>query len=108
MINTYQELTEAREVLELPEKTTLKKIKSQYRKLLKKWHPDKCPDKKERCHEMTTKIIAAYTRIMSYCDQYKISFAQQDVKEYLSPEEWWFERFGNDPVWGMGDYRKSS
>ena len=87
MINTYQELTEAREVLELPEKTTLKKIKSQYRKLLKKWHPDKCPDEKERCHEMTTKIIAAYTRIMSYCDQYKISFAQQDVKE--SPAKPW-------------------
>ena len=108
MTNTYQELTEAREVLELPEQTTLKYIKSQYKTLLKQWHPDTCSDKKERCHEMTTKIIAAYTRIMSYCDQYKISFAQQDVRDYLSPEEWWFERFGNDPVWGMGDYHKSS
>ena len=46
MINTYQELTEAREVLELPEQTTLKNIKSQYKKLLKKWHPDKCREEK--------------------------------------------------------------
>jgi len=102
MQNTYQELTEARTVLELPEQTTLNDIKAQYRKLLKRWHPDKCQDNTEMCHEMTTKIIAAYTRIMAYCRDYKISFAQQDVKEYLSPEEWWFERFGDDPICGGG------
>jgi hypothetical protein len=44
---------------------------------------------------------------MAYCHEYKISFAHQDVKQYLSPEEWWFERFGNDPVWGMGHSSKS-
>jgi preprotein translocase subunit Sec63 len=108
MRNTYQEITEARELLELPARTTLQEIKSHYRRLLTRWHPDKCPDKQETCHEMTTKIIAAYMRIMTYCDQYNISFEHQDVKDYVSPEEWWFERFGNDPVWGVGNYRKSS
>ena len=102
MMNTYQELTEARTILELPEQTTLHDIKTQYRKLLKRWHPDKCQENKEIRHEMTTKIIAAYTRIMAYCMQYKISFAQQDVREYLSPEEWWFERFGDDLSCGGG------
>ena len=100
MKNTYQELTEAREVLGVPEKVTLKTIKSQYRKLLKKWHPDTCPDEKERCHDMTQKLVAAYTEIMAYCEQYKISFARQEVQEYLPTEEWWYERFGNDPLWG--------
>jgi curved DNA-binding protein CbpA len=100
MKNTYQELTEARTVLALPEQTTLKDIKTQYRKLLKQWHPDTCPEPQERCHEMTTKIIAAYTRIMAYCAEYKISFAQEEVREYLSPEEWWFERFGDDLIGG--------
>jgi preprotein translocase subunit Sec63 len=100
MENTYQKLTEAREILEVPEKTTLKVVKSQYRKLLKKWHPDTCLDEKEKCHEMTQNIVAAYTEIMDYCEQYKISFAREDMGEYLSPAEWWNEHFGNDPLWG--------
>ncbi|GAK56830.1 heat shock protein DnaJ domain protein [Candidatus Vecturithrix granuli] len=102
MTNTYHELTDARAVLELPEQTTLTDIKAQYRKLLKQWHPDTCPEPPEQCHEMTRKIIAAYTRIMAYCNSYKISFTQETVHDYLSPEEWWMERFGDDPVWGVG------
>ena len=108
MKNTYQELTEARTVLELPEQTTLNDIKAQYRKLLKQWHPDKCQENKEICHEMTTKIIAAYTRIMAYCAQYTISFAREEVREYLSPEEWWFDRFGDDPICGGGGISRAS
>ncbi len=100
MKNTYQNLTEAREVLGIPEKATLKTIKAQYRTLLKQWHPDTCPDEKEKCHEMTRKLVAAYMEIMTYCEQYKISFAREDMGDYLSPEEWWYERFGNDPLWG--------
>ncbi len=100
MKNTYQDLTEAREILGIPEQATLKTIKSRYRKLLKQWHPDTCPDGQETCHEMTTRITAAYTTVMAYCEQYKISFAREDIGEYLTPEEWWYERFGNDPLWG--------
>ena len=102
MKNTYQELTEARTVLEIPEQITLTAIKAQYRKLLKQWHPDTCPESLEQCHEMTRKIIAAYKRIMAYCNCYKISFSPGTVRDYLSPEEWWSERFGDDPVWGVG------
>ena len=101
MKNTYQELTNAREVLGIPEKATVKMIKSQYRKRLKQWHPDTCPeDKQETCQEKTRQLVEAYTEIMRYCEQYKISFARQDLGEYLSPEEWWRERFGGDPLWG--------
>lgn len=96
MKNTYQDLTDARKLLGIPEQATLKTIKSQYREMIKKWHPDTCPEDQQTCHEMTQKIVAAYTEIMAYCDQYKISFARQDVMEYLTSEEWWFERFGND------------
>ena len=100
MKNTYRELTDARKVLKLPEKTTLKMIKSQYRTLLKQWHPDTCPEEQEKCHEMTQKIVAAYTEIMAYCNQYSISFTREAMKSYLSPEERWMEQFGNDPLWG--------
>jgi len=104
---TYQELTIARNALELPEETTLHEIKAHYRKLLKQWHPDTCPEPPEHCHEMTRKIIAAYNRIMAYCNSYKISFSPETVHDYLSPEERWFEQFGDDPVWG-GHARASS
>ena len=99
-MNTYQEINKARNLLELPQQATLKEIKSNYKSLLYKWHPDKCNEKKEKCHEMTKKIIAAYKTIMNYCNQYKYSFSKEEIKNYLSESEWWLERFGGDSVWG--------
>jgi DnaJ-class molecular chaperone len=96
----YQKISEARNLLELPEQATLKEIKANYKSLLYKWHPDKCNKKKEKCHEMTQKIIDAYKTIMNYCNQYKYSFSKEEVKKYLSEGEWWLERFGGDSVWG--------
>ncbi|CAN2041288.1 Molecular chaperone DnaJ [Candidatus Magnetomoraceae bacterium gMMP-15] len=98
-MNKYQEITEARKLLELSEQATMEKIKSNYRMLLSKWHPDKCNENSDQCNEMTKKIIAAYNTIIIYCNHYKFSFAQKEVNNYLSAEEWWFERFGNDPLW---------
>jgi DnaJ-class molecular chaperone len=71
-------------------------IKAQYRALIKQWHPDTCPEDQEICHEMTQKIIAAYGEIMAYCNQYSISFTQEAMKSYLSPEERWMEQFGEN------------
>jgi len=99
-MNKYQKINEARKLLELPERASMKEIKSNYRKLLNKWHPDKCSKNSAECNEMTRKIIAAYNIIITYCNQYKFSFTKKEVKNYLSVEEWWFERFGNDPLWG--------
>ena len=102
-MNKHQEITEARELLGLSEQASIKQIRSNYRKLINEWHPDKCDGSEEECHEMTRKINAAYRRIMAYCNQYEISFAQSAIDKNLSVEEWWFERFGNDPLWGKGE-----
>ena len=99
-MNKYQKITEARKVLELAERATMKEIKSHYRALLAQWHPDRCSKNKELCNEMTRKIIAAYKTIIAYCDQYNYSFSKEEIRNYLPEEEWWFERFGDDPVWG--------
>lgn len=104
-MNKYQEITEARKLLELPELATMQEIKSNYRALLSEWHPDKCNKKRELCAEMTRKIISAYQTIMDYCLHYQYSFSEDTLKRYRSPDEWWFERFGDDPLWGNG--RKS-
>jgi DnaJ-class molecular chaperone len=100
MMNKYQKITEARQLLQIPESADMEQIKSHYRAMLSKWHPDKSMENQEQCTEMTQKIIAAYQMVLAYCNQYQYSFSEEVVNRHLSPEEWWFERFGNDPLWG--------
>jgi preprotein translocase subunit Sec63 len=96
----YQDIIDAKELLNLPERVSMEEIKSNYRKLIMQWHPDKCRSNNEKCNEMTKKLTSAYKTILLYCNQYKYSFTKEEVEKYLSVEEWWFERFGNDPLWG--------
>ena len=99
-MNKYQEITEARKLLELPERATMEEIKASYRNLVRKWHPDRCMESKKISAEMTVKIIAAYRTLIDYCNHYRFNFSQEEVRNHLSEEEWWLDRFGNDPVWG--------
>jgi DnaJ-domain-containing protein 1 len=59
-MSKYQEITEARKLLRLPETAIMEEIKSNYRALLSEWHPDKCGENQERRNEMTRKMISAY------------------------------------------------
>lgn len=99
-MSRYKEITEARELLDLSEQASMEEIKSNYRKLLNKWHPDKCGEDSDECLEMTTRLIAAYKVIVSYCEQYKYSFTEEAVVRTLTGEDWWLHRFGDDPLWG--------
>lgn len=105
-MNTFEKIARAREILELPESATLETIKSNYRRLLATWHPDRCRGHHDECAEMTRKIIEAYQAIMEYCATYQYSFSEDAVKQNQSPEDWWFERFENDPFWGSGRWKK--
>ena len=96
----YSDLIKAKELLGLPEQASFPEIKASYRKLLHRWHPDTCCGDKEECSEMTRKINAAYKIVLAYCNQYKYSFAEEDIKLEDAKDDWWEERFGNDPLWG--------
>ena len=96
----YEQVNAARIMLDLPERATMEEIKSSYRTLIRKWHPDKCEEDVEQCREMTTNIITAYRILNEYCSNYKFSFSKEEVSKYLSAEEWWFERFGKNPFLG--------
>ena len=41
MKTRFEIISDAREILELPESATLQQIKKNYKHLIKKWHPDK-------------------------------------------------------------------
>ncbi len=97
----YTEIDEARKLLGLPESATMAEIKKNHRKLIKKWHPDtSVENNKDLSEKMTRKINQAYKCLIEYCNHYKFSFTREEVEKYDSGDEWWFKRFGNDPVWG--------
>ena len=96
-MDKYQIINEARTILELPESATMEQIKVNYRRLIKKWHPDSCSDNHEICEKMSRKITDAYRVILDYCSNYTYSFKKEDVDKYLSEEDWWYKRYGNDP-----------
>jgi DnaJ-class molecular chaperone len=99
-MSKFDEFTVARKILYLPEIATTAVIKSSYRIMPAGWHPDKCEDNKEKCAEMTRKILSAYQTIIYYCVHDQYSFSEDAVKKHQSPEDWRFERFDEDPLRG--------
>ncbi|MHB9052414.1 MAG: J domain-containing protein [Thermoleophilia bacterium] len=100
-MSSYKEIYEARLLLGLPERATMDEIKTNYKKLMGKWHPDKCGEDIEECEEMSRKIIAAYKLIVAYCETYRFSFSKEEIMEHASEEDSWLERFGKDSSWGV-------
>lgn len=98
----YDEIRNAADTLGLSETATMETIKKSYRMLMVKWHPDRCEEDPQRCKEMAQKTIEAYRTIIDYCNDYEYSFRKADVERMLSPDEWWFVQFGDDPLWGRG------
>ena len=99
-MNKFQQIDESRRLLGLSELATMDEIKKNFRVLLHKWHPDKCKDDKLKCKEMAENIITAYKIIMKYCENYRYSFSKENVKNSHNNTEWWFDRYGDDPIWG--------
>ncbi len=93
----YDKLREAIKVLGIKDKASIKEIKEIYKDLMAKYHPDKC--KQEECYEKSQIIAEAYKIIMDYCENYKIDFTSIDLKD-VDKQRWWYERFGDDPIWG--------
>jgi DnaJ-class molecular chaperone len=96
----YGEITNARKLLGLPERATMMEIKTKYRSLLAEWHPDKCSDNVVERKEITQEIISSYKTIVDYCNHYRYSFTEEEIKNHFSEDEHWLERFGDDPIWG--------
>ena len=95
-------IEQARKTLELGEKATIKEVKSAFRSLTKRWHPDKCKKKsKQACHEKMKEINQAYKTIMKYIEGYNYSFSEEKVAED-DPQARWQKQFGKDPLWGEG------
>ncbi len=89
----WAKLERARKLFGLPIKTTRKEIIERYHELAKKYHPDHGGDP-----EKMKELNSAYELLINYCDNFPIEFKPLDNP--FDPTEWWFQHFGEDPVWG--------
>lgn len=94
----------AGKLLGLEDRATLQDIKQAYRRLSKKYHPDSTRGVKNtgsgealEMHEIT----AAYQTLLDYCNNYRYPLVP-DNNEPPDGEDWWMDRFGQDPLWGKG------
>ena len=102
-MSKFDTINRARKTLGLPECASMAYIKANYRELLYRWHPDRCPQDPQKAAEKTRQITEAYKTLIDYCNNYRYCFSEQTVKRHRSPGELWIERFGDDPVWGKKD-----
>ncbi|MFH1215934.1 MAG: DnaJ domain-containing protein [Pseudomonadota bacterium] len=96
----WEKIIAARDRLGLGEAATLADIKKAYRRLSKIHHPDLAGGDKESRVRMQ-QVTEAYQTLLLYCKNYRFPLVMQT--ESLDAEDWWFDRFGQDPLWGKSN-----
>ena len=93
-----QRIIAARDLLGLGESGSVNEIRAAYRHLAKQHHPDLVGAEGEGAmHALTD----AYRLLLDFCDNYPVPLPPEELTPQ-SDEDWWMERFGNDPLWSKG------
>jgi preprotein translocase subunit Sec63 len=95
----WQKIAKARDLLQLEELASLKQIKSAYRRMSKKYHPDLKAGEEGTSVAMPD-INDAYMVLLDYCQNYRFPLTPNKTDQPVEPEDWWMDRFGHDPLWG--------
>lgn len=99
MTEKWHKIVAAKTLLGLGDQASLREIKDAYRKLAKKVHPDLVTTGTQASRMQ--EINAAYAVLLEYCMGRRFSLLPpEDGEEAMDPEDWWFDRFGEDPLWG--------
>jgi len=98
---SFKDIDRARKTLELGETSSMQEIKSKYRELSLKYHPDRHIEKKEEYEDKIKEINNSYEILVNYCIKYPISFEASKTKEVEEGEymKQHFKRF-YDGWWG--------
>ena len=95
MPSSTEEILKAKTLLGLSDRTTLSDIKSQYKLLMKQWHPDMHKDNEAKANDMAIMINNAYETIMNFTKSYTLDFSEEGIRsESITPAQWWEDRFG--------------
>ncbi len=98
----WKEVLAAKEILGLEDTVTMTELKKTYRRLSKQFHPDTAASSdRENTNEKFREISKAYSVIRAYCEHYPVTFNPEEDGS-MSAEDFWMDRFGQDPLWGKG------
>ncbi len=98
----YKSIVKAAQTLEISTALNLEQIRQIYWEMVKRWHPDKSAENSQERHEMMARINEAYKIILDYFENYRYSFTEEEIKQNhpVDSNDWWSERYGDDPLWG--------
>jgi len=94
----WEAIDRARDLLKLDDRATLGEMKRAYHRMCKKYHPDRT-DTSAQDNEIMYRITEAYELLMRYTEEYRFPLSPGDGDIY-DAEDWWMDRFGQDPLWG--------
>jgi hypothetical protein len=97
----WKKIVAAKNLLGLPDQATLAEIKKAYRRLCKEHHPDLARHRPEGVGLEMHRLTEACQILLEYGKKYKIPLVPGEDQP-LEGEDWWMERFGDDPLWGPG------
>jgi hypothetical protein len=97
----WKKIVAAKNLLGLPDQATLAEIKKAYRGLCKEHHPDLARHRQEGVGLEMHRLTEACQILLEYGKKYKIPLVPGEDQP-LEGEDWWMERFGDDPLWGPG------
>ena len=92
---SFKKIDAARRLFNLEERATILQIKTAYRNLAKKYHPDTTQESKEVSEKMMRKLNDAFQMLMEYTLNVPISFKKEDLSSQ-DPEEILSEQFKDD------------
>ncbi len=96
----WQAIEQARTLLNLGEQATTDEMKQAYRRMYKKYHPDRAAEKdREKYAGIMCRLTESYELLMRYVKGYRFPLTP-DKDTIYDPEDWWMNRFGDDPLWG--------
>ena len=91
-------LEQALEALGLPRRASRKEIRAAYRRLARRWHPDRAPAREEDAHrQRMQQINAAYQVVLKFIEDYVYDLVTDAPGDDY--QEWWTSRFYTG-VWG--------
>ncbi len=98
----YQKVVAVKDILKLGDSATLGEIKLAFRLYSKRHHPDVAGDSPENREKMQL-VTEGYQALIAYCAQYQFPLIIEDGDLEVDDEDWWMNRFGQDPLWGKAN-----
>ncbi len=96
--NKWEKIAKAKGILSLGDTATINQIKQAYRELAKAHHPDTASPEEAASPIDMQELNDAYRVLLEYCENHAIPLERSN--DVVDDEDWWMDRFGNDPLWG--------